>query len=139
MRRSRPRSRLKRNRPDYCASSLRSDPSEPLMSSTRQRAIEFHERQRHGRNLIEVVERDLGSRLVGTVVLHVDSECLDLPFLRVDEGVTVEFRRLVLARGALAVVVDQLHQRGRQQPAQHWRVDRDALGALALISVVNRG
>src|SRR5438132_8688580 len=69
--------------------------------------LELDEVEYHGRRLVEILERDVRTRLARRNVAHGDIKTVDLPILSVDEGVAVELRHLAAQGGGLVVPDDQ--------------------------------
>jgi hypothetical protein len=66
--------------------------------------LELDQVEDHGRRLVHVRERDSRARLVGGDIAHRDIDGVDLPILRIDEGIALERSDLAPLVGVLAVL-----------------------------------
>src|SRR5262245_2208664 len=81
--------------------------------------LELDEVEDDGLRLAQVLERDGGDRLVGGDITERDIDAVDLPVLRIDEGIGAELADL--AARLPAVLEDECCQGGRKI-APHRRV-----------------
>src|SRR5262245_45460236 len=98
--------------------------------------LELHELEDDGLPLAQVVERDGGARLASSGVADRDLDALDLPILRINEGVGIELADL--AARLSAVLDDERREDGREIAPHRCVIDQlDALCVLALVLVVD--
>src|SRR5262245_4998626 len=81
--------------------------------------LELHEVEDDGLRLAQVLERDGSDRLVGGDITERDVDVVDLPVLRIDEGIGAELADLA---ARLSAVFEDERRQGGREIAPHRRV-----------------